>query len=158
MRPVGTVALRPIFESCAHFPNMKQICYRPRDGAEIFFFLPHACENMVVLISNSSSSSSSSNICDTAVLRNVQIGSGAHQVSISFPEIKRPALEVNHSLPFSAGFENVWSYTTHPPYAMMALTGATSNSVLLLLLLLPLPHHYCDYYCCCYYYYYYYYY
>ena len=52
--------------------------------------------------------------------KTVHNGSGAHPASYSmgtavFPEAKRPACEVGHSLPFSAEVNNEWIYTSTPP-------------------------------------------
>jgi hypothetical protein len=54
----------------------------------------------------------------------VQTGSGTHQTSYpmstrgSFPGVKRPGREVDHS-PSSAEVKNVWSYTSTPQYTFM---------------------------------------
>jgi hypothetical protein len=51
----------------------------------------------------------------------VQNGSGAHPASYpmgtrgSFPGVKRPEHEVDHSPPSSAEIKNAWSYTSTPP-------------------------------------------
>jgi hypothetical protein len=51
----------------------------------------------------------------------VQNGSGAHPASYpmgtrgSFPGVKRPGPEVDHSPPSSAEVQNAWSYTSTPP-------------------------------------------
>jgi hypothetical protein len=50
-----------------------------------------------------------------------QTGSGAHPASYptdtgrSFPGVKRPGREADHSLPSSAEVKNAWSYTSTPP-------------------------------------------
>jgi hypothetical protein len=38
----------------------------------------------------------------------------------SFPGVKRPGREVNHSPPTSAEVKKMWIYTSTPPYAFMA--------------------------------------
>jgi len=38
----------------------------------------------------------------------------------SFPGIKRPGREADHSLPSSAYIKNAWSYASTPQYAFMA--------------------------------------
>jgi hypothetical protein len=43
----------------------------------------------------------------------------------SFPEVKWPEREVNHSPPSSAEVKNEWSFTSIPPLRFMALTGKT---------------------------------
>jgi len=40
--------------------------------------------------------------------------SNAMGTEISFPGIKRPGREADHSLPSSADIKNVWSYTSTP--------------------------------------------
>jgi hypothetical protein len=52
-----------------------------------------------------------------------QIGSGANPTATgsSFPEIKRPAHEADHSFPTTAEVKNVWSYTFNSSYVLMAL-------------------------------------
>jgi hypothetical protein len=51
----------------------------------------------------------------------VQNGSGAHPASYlvgsrdSFPRVKRPGREADHSHPSSAEVKNAWSYTPTPP-------------------------------------------
>jgi hypothetical protein len=56
----------------------------------------------------------------------VQTGSGAHPASYtmgtggSFPGIKRPGREVDHSTPTSAEVKKMWIYTSTPPYVFMA--------------------------------------
>jgi hypothetical protein len=51
----------------------------------------------------------------------VQNGSGAHPASYpmdtggSFPGVKRPGREADHSPPSSAEVKNEWSYTSTPP-------------------------------------------
>jgi len=59
-------------------------------------------------------------------LHRVQTGSGAHAASYprgtvgSFPGVKRPGLETDHSPPFSAVVKNAWRYTSTPQYVFMA--------------------------------------
>jgi hypothetical protein len=43
----------------------------------------------------------------------------------SFPGIKRPGCEVDHSPPSNAEIKNEWSYTSAPLYAFMAWTDRT---------------------------------
>jgi hypothetical protein len=56
----------------------------------------------------------------------VQNGSGAHPASYpmdnrgSFPGVKRPGREADHSPPSSAEVKNAWSYNSAPQYAFMA--------------------------------------
>jgi hypothetical protein len=56
----------------------------------------------------------------------VQNGSGAHPASYamgtggSFPGVKRPGREANHSPPPSAEVNNAWRYTSTPQYTFMA--------------------------------------
>jgi hypothetical protein len=56
----------------------------------------------------------------------VQNGSGAHPASYtmgtrdSFPGVKRPGREADHSPPSSAEVKNAWSYISTPQYAFMA--------------------------------------
>jgi hypothetical protein len=56
----------------------------------------------------------------------VQNGSGAHPASYptgtrgSFPWLKRPGREADHSPPSSAEVKNAWSYTSTPHYAFIA--------------------------------------
>jgi hypothetical protein len=51
----------------------------------------------------------------------VQNGSGTHPASYpmgtrgSFPGVKRPGREADHSPPCSAEVKNAWSYTSTPP-------------------------------------------
>jgi hypothetical protein len=53
-------------------------------------------------------------------------GFGVHPTSYpkgtgsSFPGVKRPGREVNHSPPTSAEVKKMWIYTSTPPYAFMA--------------------------------------
>jgi hypothetical protein len=55
----------------------------------------------------------------------VQTSSGAHPASYtmgprgSFPGVKQPEREADHSPPCSAEIENAWSYTFTPQYAFM---------------------------------------
>jgi hypothetical protein len=56
----------------------------------------------------------------------VQTGSGVHPSSYtmgtgsSFPGVKRPEREADHSPPTSAEVKKMWIYTTTPLYALMA--------------------------------------
>jgi hypothetical protein len=60
------------------------------------------------------------------ILHVVQTGSGVHPTSYpmgtggSFPEVKRPAREADHSPPTSAEVKKTWFYTSTPLYAFMA--------------------------------------
>jgi hypothetical protein len=60
------------------------------------------------------------------LLHVVQIGSGVHPTSYtmgtgsSFPGVKRPGREADHSPPTSAEVNKMWIYTSTPPYAFMA--------------------------------------
>jgi hypothetical protein len=45
----------------------------------------------------------------------IQWGTG-----VSFPGVKRPGREADHSLPSSAQVKKLWTYTSTPPYACMA--------------------------------------
>jgi hypothetical protein len=60
------------------------------------------------------------------ILQNVQTCSGAHPASCStvtwgsFPRVKRPAREVDHSETSSAEVKSKWSYTTLPLYTCVA--------------------------------------
>jgi hypothetical protein len=53
-------------------------------------------------------------------------GSGAHPTSYtmgtrgSFPGVKRPGREADHSPTTSAEVKKIWIYTSTPPYAFMA--------------------------------------
>jgi len=53
--------------------------------------------------------------------RRVQTGSGAHPLCtvVSFPGLKRPRPEIDHS-PLSSADVNAWSCTSTPPYVCMA--------------------------------------
>jgi hypothetical protein len=42
-----------------------------------------------------------------------------------FPEVKRPGREGDNSPPSNAEVKNKWSFTSTPPYALMACTGTT---------------------------------
>jgi hypothetical protein len=63
---------------------------------------------------------------DFSLRHRVQTGSEAHQVSYpmgttnSFPGIKRPGCEANHSPPTSVEFKNAWSYTSTLPHVFMS--------------------------------------
>jgi hypothetical protein len=56
----------------------------------------------------------------------VQTGSVAHSASYpmgtwgSFPRVKRPGREVDHSPPTNAEVKKIWFYTYIPPYAFMS--------------------------------------
>jgi hypothetical protein len=56
----------------------------------------------------------------------LQTGSGVHPTSYtmgtgsSFPGVKRPWREADHSPPTSAKVKKMWIYTSTPPYAFMA--------------------------------------
>jgi hypothetical protein len=56
----------------------------------------------------------------------VQTGSGVHATSYtmgtrdSFPGVKRPRREADHSPPTNAKVKNMWIYTSTPPYVFMA--------------------------------------
>jgi hypothetical protein len=56
----------------------------------------------------------------------VQTGSGVHPTSYtmgaggSFPGVKRPGREADHSPPTSAEVKKIWIYTPTPPYVFMA--------------------------------------
>jgi hypothetical protein len=56
----------------------------------------------------------------------IQTGSGPHPASYrmgaggSFPGVRRPGREADHSPPCSAEVKNAWSYTFTPPYVFMA--------------------------------------
>jgi hypothetical protein len=60
------------------------------------------------------------------LLHVVQTGSGVHPTSSpmgtggSFPGVKRPAREADHSPPASIEVKKMWIYTSTPPYAFMA--------------------------------------
>jgi hypothetical protein len=60
------------------------------------------------------------------LLHVVQTGSGVHPTSYtmgtgsSFPWVKRPGREADHSPPTSAEVKKMWIYTSTPPYAFMA--------------------------------------
>jgi hypothetical protein len=56
----------------------------------------------------------------------VQTGSGVHPTFYpigtggSYPDLKRPGCEADHSPPTSAEVKKMWIYTSTPPYAFMA--------------------------------------
>jgi hypothetical protein len=58
--------------------------------------------------------------------RRIQTGSEAHPTSYpmdtrgSFPKVKRPGSEADHSSPSSAVVKNAWNYTSTPQYVFMA--------------------------------------
>ena len=43
----------------------------------------------------------------------------------SFPGVKRPGHEADHTPPYSSEFKNEWSYTYVSPYAFLESTGKT---------------------------------
>jgi hypothetical protein len=57
---------------------------------------------------------------------NFQTGSGVNPTSYtmgtgsSFPGVKRPGSEADHSSPNGAEVKKMWIYTATPPYAFMA--------------------------------------
>jgi hypothetical protein len=59
-------------------------------------------------------------------VHDVQTGSGVHPTSYpmdtggSFPGLKQPGREADHSAPASAEVKKMWNYTYTPPYASMA--------------------------------------
>jgi hypothetical protein len=61
-----------------------------------------------------------------SLLHIVQTGSGVHPTSYkmgtggSFPGVKRPGREADHSPPTSAEVNKMWIYTSTPPYVFMA--------------------------------------
>jgi hypothetical protein len=61
-----------------------------------------------------------------SLLHVVQTGSGVHPTSYpmgtggSFPGVKRPGRESDHSPPTTAEVKKMWIYTSTPPYAFMA--------------------------------------
>jgi hypothetical protein len=61
-----------------------------------------------------------------SLLHVVQTGSGVHPTSYtmgtggSFPGVKLPEREADHSPPTSAGVKKIWIYTSTPPSAFMA--------------------------------------
>jgi hypothetical protein len=61
-----------------------------------------------------------------SLLHIVQTGSGVNPTSYtmgtvgSFPGVKRPGRETDHSSPTSAKVKKVWIYTSTPPYVFMA--------------------------------------
>jgi hypothetical protein len=63
----------------------------------------------------------------------VQTGSGAHPASYpmgtrgSFPGVKRPGHEADHSSPYSAEVTNAWGYTSAPQYAFMVWCLVTNK-------------------------------
>jgi hypothetical protein len=62
----------------------------------------------------------------SSFLHVVQTGSGVHPTSYtmgtvdSFPGVKQPGREADHSPPTSAEVKKMWIYTSTPPYAFMA--------------------------------------
>jgi hypothetical protein len=72
----------------------------------------------------------------------VQNGSGSHPTSYpmgtrgSFPGLKRPRREADHSPPYSAEVKNEWSYTSTPQYAFMAWCSVKAQGQLYLYLCL----------------------
>jgi hypothetical protein len=65
----------------------------------------------------------------------VQTGSGAHPVSFpmgagnSFPRVKQPGCEADHSPPSSAEVKNAWSYTSTPPATSWRAAWLTTRYV-----------------------------
>jgi len=63
---------------------------------------------------------------DFSLCHYVQISAGAHLASHpmdtrgSFPAVKQPECEADHSPPSSAEVKNVGSYSSTPPYVFMA--------------------------------------
>jgi hypothetical protein len=61
-----------------------------------------------------------------SLLHVVQTGSGVHPTSYtigtrgSFPEVKWPGREADHSPPTSGEVKKMWIYTSTPPYTFMA--------------------------------------
>jgi hypothetical protein len=61
-----------------------------------------------------------------ALLHVVQTGSEAHPTSYpmgtgdSFPRVKRPGCEADHSPPTNAEVKKTWTYTSTPPYNYIA--------------------------------------
>jgi len=51
----------------------------------------------------------------------------------SFPRLKQPGHDVDHSTPSSADVKNKWIYTSHPLYAFMVWAGATLPAPFLVL-------------------------
>jgi hypothetical protein len=72
----------------------------------------------------------------------VQNGSRTHPASYSmgtvgsFPGVKRPQREADHSPPSSAEVKDAWSYTSTPQYVFMAWCSVKAQ---IQLYLLPLP-------------------
>jgi hypothetical protein len=77
---------------------------------------------------------------DFCLHHRIQTGSGAHPASYpigakgSFPGVKRPGREADHSLQPSAEVKNAWSYTSTPQYAFMALCSVKAQGQLYLYL------------------------
>jgi hypothetical protein len=63
---------------------------------------------------------------EISLLHVLQIDSGTHPASYpvgtgsSFPWVKRPGREIDHSPPTSVEVKKMWIYTITPPYAFMA--------------------------------------
>jgi hypothetical protein len=61
-----------------------------------------------------------------SLVRVVQTGSGVHLTSYSmgtggsFPGVKRPRCEADHSPPTNAEVKKIWPYTSTAPYVFMA--------------------------------------
>jgi hypothetical protein len=47
----------------------------------------------------------------------------------SFPGVKRPGRDVDHSPPFGAEVKNEWSYTSTPLLPLNAFTARTGKSI-----------------------------
>jgi hypothetical protein len=60
-----------------------------------------------------------------SLLHVAQTGSGVHPnyypmgTGASFPGVKPPGREANHSLPANAELKKMWIYTSTPPYAFL---------------------------------------
>jgi hypothetical protein len=73
----------------------------------------------------------------------IQTGSGAHPASYpmgaegSFPEVKRPRCEADHSPQSSAEVMNVWSYTSRTQYTSMTWWSVKAQGQLYLYLTSP---------------------
>jgi hypothetical protein len=68
---------------------------------------------------------------DSPLIQSVDTDSGAYLTSYSMgtrrfsPEVKRPKLKANQLLPSSVEVKNEYSYTSTPPYALMACRVTT---------------------------------
>jgi len=62
---------------------------------------------------------------DLSFSQNAQTGPWpTHPPVQTVPGVKRPGCYAGHSPPFGSDDENWWNYTSTPPYAFMACTGA----------------------------------